>query len=437
MKVYFRTFGCQMNLNDTEIMKGILHKNGYEITEEQEKADVAIINSCAVREKAENKMYGKLGRLKAQKNKNPNLIIGLCGCVAEKEKNLLLKKKEVNFIFGTRSIVGIDSMIKRAKSGEKFAEFEDSLDEINFGTPRMRDSKHHAWVTIIYGCNKFCSYCIVPYTRGREKSRDMSDILMEVKELAAKGYKEITYLGQNVDSYGMDLNDNTSLAELLKETCKIDGIERIWFLTSYPSDFSDDLIKVISEEKKISRFIHLPVQAGSNKILKAMNRRYTKEDYLILVKKIKENIPDAVLGSDIIVGFPGETEADFQESVDLVKEAGFERLNLALYSPRSGTLSAENIKDNVPHEVKAERLQVLMDLQKSINYEANLYYMNKKLKVITEGTMKNGDYYGRINNNKLVVFPFDSNVVVGEKVTVKVKKVSAGLLFGEMAHEKL
>jgi len=426
-----------MNLNDTEIMKGILHRDGYEITEEQEEADVAIINSCAVREKAENKMYGKLGRLKALKNKNPHLIIGLCGCVAEKEKDLLLKKKEVNFIFGTRSIVDIDSMIKRAKSGEKFAEFKDSLDEVNFETPRMRDSKHHAWVTIIYGCNKFCSYCIVPYTRGREKSRSMRDILVEVRELVAKGYKEITYLGQNVDSYGMDLNDNTSLAGLLKETCKIDGIERIWFLTSYPSDFSDDLIKVISEEKKISRFIHLPVQAGSNKILKAMNRRYTKEDYLILVKKIKENIPDTVLGSDIIVGFPGETEADFQESVDLVKEAGFERLNLALYSPRNGTLSAENMKDNIPHEIKSERLQVLLDLQKSINYEANLNYMNKKFKVITEGTMKNGDYYGRINNNKLVVFPFDSDIVVGEKVTIKVKKVSAGLLFGEIAYEKL
>jgi tRNA-2-methylthio-N6-dimethylallyladenosine synthase len=418
-------------------MKGILCKNGYSITEEQEEADVAIINSCAVREKAENKMYGKLGRLKALKSKNPHLIIGLCGCVAEKEKETLLKKKEVNFIFGTRNIVDIDSMIKRVKNGERFAEFKDSLDEINFETPRMRDSKHHAWVTIIYGCNKFCSYCIVPYTRGREKSRKMRDILSEVEKLAANGYKEITYLGQNVDSYGLDLDDNTSFARLLKETCKINGIERIWFLTSYPSDFSDDLIKVISEEKKISRFIHLPVQAGSNKILKAMNRRYTREDYLTLVKKIKESVPDVVLGSDIIVGFPGETEDDFQESVDLVKEARFERLNLALYSPRKGTLSAENMRNSVSHEIKAERLQLLMDLQKSINYEANLNYRDKNFKVIVEGTMKNGDYYGRINNNKLVVFSFDSNVVVGEKVTVKIKKVSAGLLFGEMAYEKL
>jgi len=426
-----------MNLNDTEIMKGILCKKGYEITEDQEEADVAIINSCAVREKAENKMYGKLGRLKALKNKNPNLIIGLGGCVAEKEGQSLLKKREVNFVFGTRNISDIDRMIKKAKSGKRFAEFDDMLDDVNYETPRMRDSNHHAWVTIIYGCNKFCSYCIVPYTRGREKSRKMKDILAEVKELASNGYKEITYLGQNVDSYGLDFSDDTSFAKLLKETCKIEGIERIWFLTSYPSDFSDELIKVIAEEKKISRFLHLPVQAGSNKILKAMNRRYSREEYLELINKIKKNIPDAVLGADIIVGFPGETEEDFQESVKLVKEVRFERLNLALYSPRSGTLSAKTLEDDVPRKVKSDRLQFLMNLQKEINYEENLCYISKQFEIITEGKMKNGDYYGRINNNKLVVFPFSQKNEIGESVILEIKRVSSGLLFGEKVYEKV
>ncbi|OAA31325.1 (dimethylallyl)adenosine tRNA methylthiotransferase [Kosmotoga arenicorallina S304] len=436
MKVAFKTYGCQMNVNDTETMAGLLIKAGHEIVENEEEANAVIVNTCAVREKAEKKLYGKLGRLKALKKKNRALIVGVAGCVAEKEKEKLLDRDEVNFVMGTRSIAKIAEFLERAAKGEKFLDMSDHLDKINWSTPRHHTSNHHAWVTIIYGCNKFCSYCIVPYTRGREKSRPMDDILKEVKILAEKGYREITYLGQNVDSYGKDRKDGSSLAALIRKTLEIPKIERIWYLTSYPKDFSDELIGVIASSDRVSRSIHLPVQSGSNKILKAMNRGYSKEEFLTLIERIRTEIPDASISTDIIVGFPGETEEDYLETKELIETVRFERVNLAMYSPREGTVSAKYFKDDVPHEIKVKRLNELLELQKRINREINEAYKSKELQVIVEDTLKDGKLYGRTINNKIVIFEGPKELI-GEKLNVKIETVTAGPLYGSVITKEL
>ncbi|HRV02157.1 MAG TPA: tRNA (N6-isopentenyl adenosine(37)-C2)-methylthiotransferase MiaB [Mesotoga sp.] len=432
MKVAFRTFGCQMNISDTEAMMGILRRAGHEIIESEEVADAVIVNTCAVREKSEDKLYGKLGQLKALKKSNDRLIVGVCGCVAEKNSTELLTHREVNFVFGTRAISRIDELLSRAAGGERLIEMGDYIDELDANCPRVRTSKHHAWVTIIYGCDKFCSYCIVPYTRGREKSRKMADILNEVKQLADSGYREITFLGQNVDSYGKDLMDGSSLAALLRETLKVEGIERIWFLTSYPRDFSDELIDVIASCERISRSIHLPVQSGSNRILKAMNRGYTREHFLDLIRRVRDRVPDSSLSTDVIVGFPGETEADYEDTVSLINEVRFERVNLAMYSPREGTLSARKLPDDIPQEVKIRRLNDLLALQKRINRQENEKYLNMVIDVIGEGKIKgNGKIYGRTMNNKIVIYHADASMI-GTPVKIKVDSVSAGPLYGEI-----
>ncbi|AFK05953.1 tRNA-N(6)-(isopentenyl)adenosine-37 thiotransferase enzyme MiaB [Mesotoga prima MesG1.Ag.4.2] len=430
MKVAFRTFGCQMNINDTEAMMGVLSKAGHEIAVSEEEADAVIVNTCAVRAKSEDKLYGKLGQLKAVKKRKGRLLVGVCGCVAEKNALELLTHKEVDFVFGTRAITRVDELLGRAESGERFIEMGDFIDELDSTTPRIRTSAHHAWITIIFGCNKFCSYCIVPYTRGREKSRNMDDILSEARELAVNGYREITYLGQNVDSYGKDLEDGSSLAKLIRETIEINGIERIWFLTSYPRDFSDELIDVIASSEKVSRAIHLPVQSGSNRILKDMNRGYTREYYLDLLGRVKNRIQGATLSTDLIIGFPGETEKEYEETVSLVKEVRFERVNLAMYSPREGTLSAKKMKDDVPQEVKTRRLNDLLAIQKHINREENEKYLNETIDVIGEGKVKgNGKIYGRTMNNKIVIYEAEADLI-GQPVKIRIVRVSAGPLYG-------
>ena len=428
MKIYFRTFGCQMNENDTLYMMGILEKEGNEIVSSPEEADIAIINTCAVRKKAEEKFYGKLGELLKLK-KSKNLIIGVGGCVAEKDREKILNKG-ADFVFGTRSYVRIKEMIDRAVAGEKFLYFEDHLDELVWNTPRKINS-YHMWVTIIYGCDRFCTYCIVPYTRGREKSRPMDDVLKEVKSLAEKGVREITYLGQNVDAYGKDLGDGTSLAELLKETTKIEELERIWFLTSYPSDVTDELIEIVANDPKIAKTFHLPVQAGSNKILKLMNRRYTKEEYLELIEKIKKANPDISITTDIIVGFPGESEEDFMESVELIKKVEFERVNIAMYSPREGTAAYKNFKDDVPKEEKSRRFQYLLEIQKEINHRLNERYRGKTIRIIVEAKAKSGLMYGRDIRNKILAFEGDESMI-GRYADIKVNKITAGPLYGRL-----
>jgi tRNA-2-methylthio-N6-dimethylallyladenosine synthase len=429
MRFYIKTFGCQMNENDSETMAGLLMKEGFTPASTPEEADVVIINTCAVRRKSEEKAYSELGQMLKIKRKR-KLVVGVAGCVAEKEREKLLERG-ADFVLGTRAVLKVTEAVKRALQGEKVALFEDHLNEYTHELPRIRSSKHHAWITIIFGCDRFCTYCIVPYTRGREKSRPMEDILEEVRELAKQGYREVTFLGQNVDAYGKDLKDGSSLAKLLEEASKIEGIERIWFLTSYPTDFSDELIEVIARNPKVAKSVHLPVQSGSNRILKLMNRRYTKEEYLALLERIRSKVPDVAISSDIIVGFPTETEEDFMETVDLVEKAQFERLNLAIYSPRKGTVAWKHYKDDVPYEEKVRRMQFLMNLQKRINRKLNERYKGKTVRVIVEAQAKNGLFYGRDIRNKIIAFEGEE-WMIGRFADVKIEKITAGPLYGKV-----
>lgn len=434
MKFYFETYGCQMNVNDTEIMKGILRQKGHEITGLDD-ADVVLVNTCAVRQKSEDKAYAFIGRLNKMKREEGRKIkVGVCGCAADKEKKALLRRQGVDFVFGTRSITRIEEHALKAVNGKRFMDFSDTLDEIDHTTPAVRNSSHHAWVTISYGCNKFCSYCIVPYTRGRELSRSFDDIVAECKQLAKEGYKEITLLGQNVDSYGLDVDDEkVTFANLLKAVSQIEGLQRIWFLTSYPSDFSEKVIDVMAEADNFAQSIHLPVQSGSDKILKAMNRRYTKDEYVELINKIKKGLPGISLTSDIIIGFPGETEEDFLESVNLVKEVGYEKVNLAIYSPREGTVAAEKMADDVPLEIKKKRLNYLLEVQKEMNRTFNESYQDKVVDVIGEAVLPRKPHliYGRTSRNKIVIFEAASDQI-GQWKRVKIHRVSAGPLYGEV-----
>jgi len=423
-----------MNINESEIMAGLLSDEGFDWTENPKEADLIIINSCSVREKAENKMYGAIGGYGKLKEKNKNLILGVGGCSAEKEKDNILKRfKNVDFVFGTRNVVDIVKLVNRARNGERFSDFSDKLDEVNYKLPKIPFSKHHAWVTIIYGCNKYCTYCIVPYTRGFEKSRPLEDIIREVKDYAHKGYKEITFLGQNVDSYGKDFGDKKSKLDILiKKAAQFDSIKRIWFLTSYPSDITESLIYTVAEEKKAAKYFHLPAQSGSNNILKAMNRKYTKEEFLELVYKIKKEVTDVTISSDFITGFPGETEIDFEETIDLIKKCRFDRINLAEYSPREGTVAQKFKEDDIPKHIKNKRLQYLMEIQKQINLEENQKYLDKEVLIIQEGKAgKNGSYMGRTINNKLVIYDGEEELN-GEFLKIKINKVTPGPLYGEM-----
>ncbi|ABR29948.1 (dimethylallyl)adenosine tRNA methylthiotransferase [Thermosipho melanesiensis] len=424
-KIHIKTYGCQMNENDSEVAKFYLEEEGYEITNNENDADIVILNTCVVRKKSEDKFYSHIGELKKQ-----NKIIGIMGCGAEKEKEKLFKRG-VKFVIGTRAIPLIPQAVERAINGKKSAIFEDKMDEIDYKKILKRNSKHHAWITIIYGCNRFCTYCIVPYTRGREKSRKMDDIINEVENLAKSGIKEVTYLGQNVDAYGKDLNDGSSLAKLLNLTKDIEEIERIWFLTSYPTDFSLDIAHEVANSSKITKNIHLPVQHGSNKILKKMNRRYTIEEYIELINDIRKIVPDASISSDIIVGFPDETEEDFEKTVELVKNIKFERLNLAIYSPREGTIAWKYFEDNVPRIIKTKRMAYILNLQKEINKQLNENYLNKTVEIIVETKAKSGLYYGRDIRNKIIAFEGDKSLI-GKKVLVKVKKTTAGPLYGDI-----
>jgi tRNA-2-methylthio-N6-dimethylallyladenosine synthase len=423
MKVHIYTYGCQMNENDTEIAKQLLLNGGFEVVDSEDEADIVILNTCAVRKKSEDKVYSHIGKLR-KKGKR----IGIMGCVADKEKENLFRRG-VSFVIGTRAIAKIPEAVSNAKDGTKQIYLDDTLDEIDYHKVETRNSKHHAWITIIYGCDRFCTYCIVPYTRGREKSRPMESVLLEVRSLVEKGYKEFTFLGQNVDAYGKDLNDGTSLAKLLIEAAKIDGVKRLWFLTSYPTDFSLEIPQAMVENPKIARSIHLPVQHGSDRILRAMNRRYTRGEYIELINNIRNIVPDASISSDIIVGFPGETDEDFEATVELVKAIKFERLNLAIYSPREGTVAWKYFKDDVPYKTKVRRMSYLLNLQKMINRELNEAYRDKRVEVIVEAQAKNGLFYGRDIRNKIISFE-GSHELIGKTVIVKVNKITAGPLYG-------
>ena len=428
------TYGCQMNEHDSEKISWSLEKMGYEWTDNKKESDLIIYNTCLVRENAELRVYGQLGALKNLKRRKPDLVIAVCGCMMQREeaRNVILSKyKHVDIIFGTSNIHKLPQLINRyEQTGKTVVDIVEDDRETIEEVEANRKYSFKAFVNIMYGCNNFCTYCIVPYTRGREKSREPEHILKEIQELGEKGYKEITLLGQNVNSYGKTLGYDYSFAKLLREVNKIDGIERIRFMTSHPKDLSDELIKAVSELDKVCEQLHLPVQSGSNRVLKAMNRKYTKEDYILLIEKITKAVPNIAISTDIIVGFPGETEEDFNETLDLIKKVKYDSAFTFLYSIREGTVAA-NMKNQVPNRIKHERFQRLLDTIYPIFYEQNLKYMNKVVEVLVEEVSKNNDNVltGRTRTGKLVHFEGDKSLI-GKLVNVKITTVKSFTLEG-------
>ncbi len=440
-KFYIRTYGCQMNEHDTEVMAGIFTALGYEPTFSTEDADVILLNTCAIRENAENKVFGELGHLKPLKQRNPDLLIGVCGCMSQEESvvnKIMQKNQHVDMVFGTHNIHRLpyilkDAMFSKATVVEVWSKEGDVIENL----PKVRRGDIKAWVNIMYGCDKFCTYCIVPYTRGKERSRRPEDIINEIRHLAANGYKEITLLGQNVNAYGKDFEDlEYGLGDLMDELRKID-IARVRFTTSHPRDFDDHLIEVLGKGGNLVEHIHLPVQSGSTDMLKIMARKYSREHYLELVRKIKEAIPDAVLTTDIIVGFPNETDEQFEETMSLYREVGFDSAFTFIYSPREGTPAAK-MKDNVPMEVKKERLQRLNALVNEYSIEKNKRYKGKIVEVLVDGESKNNPdvLAGYTRTNKLVNFVAPKSAI-GQLVKVRVTEAKTWSLNGELVEEPI
>lgn len=434
-----RTYGCQMNEHDTEVMAGILTEMGYTPTTTTEDAEIILLNTCAIRENAENKVFGEIGHLKPLKLENPDVIIGVCGCMSQQEgvvNRILQKHQHVDLIFGTHNIHRLPHLVKEAMfSKENVVEVWSKEGDIIENLPKVRHGKIKAWVNIMYGCDKFCTYCIVPMTRGKERSRLPEDIIQEVRHLAAQGYKEVTLLGQNVNAYGKDFEDESyRLGDLMNDLHKID-IPRVRFTTSHPRDFDDHLIEVLAQGGNLLDHIHLPVQSGSSHILRKMNRKYTRESYLELVQKIKEAIPNVTLTTDIIVGFPNETDEQFEETMTLMEEVGFESAYTFIYSPREGTPAAAQ-KDSIPMEVKRERLQRLNALVNKQSAEIMESYKGRIVKVLVEGESKKDPEVlaGYTEKNKVVNFKGPRSII-GQIVEVKITETRTWSLNGEMVDQ--
>lgn len=437
LKYFIMTFGCQMNAHDSEKLKGILEEIGYRETDKEDDADFVIYNTCCVRENAEQKVYGRLGHLKTIKRNNPNLIITICGCMMQQDVVLEeLKKnyKHVDIIFGTHNIYKLAELIEaRLDSNETIIDIWDSHQDIVEDLPSIRKSPFKSCVNIMYGCNNFCSYCIVPYVRGRERSRKPEDIIREVKHLVEDGVVEVMLLGQNVNSYGKNLDTVVTFAELLEELQKIDGLERIRFMTSHPKDLSDELIDVIGKYDKICNHLHLPFQSGSTKILDKMNRKYTKEKYLTLIDKIKSVRPDIALTTDIIVGFPGETEEDFQDTMDVVKKVRYNSAFTFIYSKRTGTPAA-TMDEQISEDVVKDRFDRLLEVVNQISYEKSKGHKDKVYDVLIEEVNKQDDNLvtGRLSDNHLVHLS-GSKELIGKIVPVRIKEAKSFYLIGELA----
>lgn len=436
LKYYIETWGCQMNEEDSEKLSGMLKRIGYTRTENKEEAGIILFNTCCVRENAENKVFGNLGALKKLKKKNPDLIIGICGCMMQQEgmaDRILKEFPYVNIIFGTHNAYKFPEYLNRVRTeGVQIKEIFNKETEIVEGLPIDRESSVKAFVTIMYGCNNFCTYCIVPYVRGRERSRKPEDILKEIRELVAQGYKEITLLGQNVNSYGKGLEEDVDFAKLLRMINEIEGLERVRFMTSHPKDLTVDVIMAIKECDKLCEQIHLPVQSGSNSILKKMNRHYTREYYLDLVKKIKEEIPGVTLTTDIIVGFPGETEEDFQETLELVKEVGYSSAFTFIYSRRNNT-PADMMLNQVSEEDKHHRFNRLVAAINERVIAQNKAEEGNILEVLVEGNSKNDaeKLTGRTRTGRLVNFTGEG-INAGDIVNVKITRAQNFSLIGEV-----
>jgi len=434
LKFHISTFGCQMNEHDTEKIIWTLERIGYQQTINRSEADIIIFNTCAVRKTAEDRVFGQLGELQDLKRKNPSLIIAVCGCLMQKEdiRDYFLKKhRHIDIVFGTNNIHKLPQLIDRhLRTNDRVIDVVEDTKEISDNIDSNRKYSYKAFVDIMYGCNNFCSYCIVPYTRGRERSRSVKSIINEVENLAQTGCKEITLLGQNVNSYGKTLDEKITFSQLLTLLNEIEGIERIRFMTSHPKDFSEDLIEAYKNLDKLCNHLHLPVQSGSNRILKLMNRKYTKEEYLEKIYKIREYIPDIAITTDIIVGFPGETEEDFEETLDLVKSAKFDSAFTFLYSIREGT-NAAKMSNQIPDEIKHDRFQRLLDVLYPIGLESNKKLINTIQRVLVEETSKSDENVlsGRTETNKLVHFKGNNNII-GQIVDVKITDAKTFTLEG-------
>ncbi|MHA4988540.1 tRNA (N6-isopentenyl adenosine(37)-C2)-methylthiotransferase MiaB [Cetobacterium somerae] len=427
------TYGCQMNVNESAKIKSILQNMGYNVIEDVSEADAVFLNTCTVREGAATQIYGKLGELMAVKEER-GTIIGITGCFAQEQGEELAKKFPViDIVMGNQNIGKIPTAIEKIESGDfKHVIYTGDEDDLPPRLDAEFDSKKTASIPITYGCNNFCTYCIVPYVRGRERSVPMPQILDEVKVFVEKGYKEIMLLGQNVNSYGNDLETGENFAVLLEEICKIDGEFLVRFVSPHPKDFGDDVIDVIARNEKVARCLHLPLQSGSSRILKLMNRKYTKEQYIELAEKIKSRIPGVALTADIIVGFPHETEEDFLDTLDVVDKIGFETSFMFMYSPRKGTAAAK-MDGQLDQEVKKERLQRLIDLQNRKSKEASDSYKGKVERVLVEGPSRKNEEVltGRTSTNKVVLFAGDKELE-GTFVNVKINECKTWSLYGEI-----
>ena len=434
-KYFIKTYGCQMNEHDGENIKAILEDMSYTETLDYEKADLILLNTCSIRENAHNKAFGMLGRLKHLKAERPDIVVGLCGCMAQEEvvvKEIKEKYKWVDIVFGTHNIHRLPQILHESiKNKELEIEVMSIEGDIIENVPVKRDSKYKAWINIMYGCDKFCTYCIVPYTRGKQRSRKPEYILKEVNKLIEDGYKEVTLLGQNVNAYGKDLDIDYGMENLLEDVAKT-NIPRIRFVTSHPWDFTDRMIEVIKENKNIMPYIHLPLQSGSNKILKLMGRRYTKDEYLTLFNKIKKAIPNSSITTDIIVGFPGEDENDFKETLDVVNKCKYDSAFTFIFSKRVGT-PAEKMEDNVSLEEKNKRLQQLNELLNKYSKLANDKYLNKIVPVLIEGYSEKDNKYlmGYTDTMKLVNVK-GNDEHIGQIVNVKITGVKTWSMNGEI-----
>ena len=432
-KYFLKTYGCQMNEHDSENMKAILEEMGFKETENMEDADLVLLNTCSIRENAHNKVFGMLGRAKHLKNNKKDLIVGIAGCMAQEEvvaQEILKKYKWMDFVLGTHNIEQLSELIYDSlKEHELKIEAQSCEGKVLEGLPTTRNSKVKAFVNIMYGCDKFCTYCIVPYTRGKQRSRKPEDIIKEVEQLVKDGYQEVTLLGQNVNAYGKDLNIDYTMTDLLTDVAKT-NINRIRFVTSHPWDFTDNMIETIAKYKNIMPSIHLPVQSGNNEILKLMGRRYTKEEYLTLFNKIKEKVPNVSITTDIIVGFPNETEEQFNDTLDLVNKCKFDLAFTFIFSKRVGT-PAEKMKDNISLEEKEERLYKLNELINKYALENNEKLLNRTVKVLVEGPSdKNNMLMGYTDTNKLVNLKGPKDII-GKIVDVKIIDVKTWSLDGE------
>ncbi len=435
MTFFTQTFGCQMNARDSEKLLGILEEIGYTPTDSEE-ADIVVYNTCTVRENANLRVYGRLGQLSKIKEKNPHMVIALCGCMMQEPdvvEKIRKSYKFVDVIFGTFNIFKIAELLyTHWQQAGQIIDIWDSTKDVVEELPTQRKFPFKSGVNIMYGCNNFCSYCIVPYVRGREKSREPKEIVREIERLVDDGVKEVMLLGQNVNSYGNTFEEPFSFAQLLREIEKIDGLERIRFMTPHPKDFSDDLIEVMRTSKKVCNHIHLPLQSGSSRILKLMNRKYTKEHYLELVDKIRDRLPDVSITTDIIVGFPGETEEDFEDTLDVVRKVKYDSAYTFIYSKRTGTPAAK-MENQVPEDVVKDRFNRLLATINEVSHTISARYEGQSAKALVECINDHDSSLvtGRLTNNMLVHFPGDESLI-GNIVDVKLTECKGFYYMGEM-----